>query len=175
MGSRRLIAAIGLAVVALAGLTSTVAARTPKSPEPVPREEGVPGEYQGHVRTETFPSLAHPARFALAFSFAGGEVRRLQTTLPLACGEKELDEAPIVFDYEFGTQGAVARAPGGIFKVTERAQIEAAEAPAGSARVRIVIHGWFDGPTALGNYRVISSDGSSCSAGGRWSATRIGG
>jgi len=168
--------AIASLVISLAAPLAPAGARSPTPPEPVPRDAGVPGGYQGHVKTETFPSLAHPGRFPLSFTFAGGEVRRLQTTLPLVCGEKELDEAPVVFDYEFGTQGTVGSvSPGGVFKVVERAQVAAVEAPTGSASVRVVIHGWFDGPEARGDYRFISTDGSNCRAAGRWSVAHVGG
>ncbi len=160
--------AVSLAAAAAAG------ARLPKPPEPVPRDAGVPGDYRGHVRTETFPSLAHPAQSSLSFAFAGGAVRRLEAKLPLVCGERELAEAPTVFAYEFGTQGTLGHvSPGGVFKVTEQAQIAAAEAPGGSADVRVTIHGWFDGPSARGDYRFVSGDGSNCRGSGRWSATRV--
>jgi hypothetical protein len=167
--------ALAFLVVSLAAPLAPAGARLPKPPEPVPRDAGVPGDYRGHLKTETFPSLAHPPRFSISFGFAGAEVRRLQTTLPLVCGEKELEEVPVVLDYEFGTRGTVGHvSPGGIFKVVEQARIAAAEAPAGSASVRAVIHGWFDGPEARGNYRFLSTDGSSCRGSGRWSADRVG-
>ena len=161
-----------LVVLALLGFVLALAppSSLAKLPKPVPRDDAIRGEYHGQIRSQGFPT---PSRPALSFVYRGSEVARFAGTVPMSCGHKELSEGPELFDHALGPELHGAVTAKGIFKATEYAEVATAETATGTARVRVTLQGWFDGDQVRGGYRVISTDGSGCSGGGVWDATRV--